>query len=191
MFRVSLRELLGLLACCALALASLKYASETWLAITLGLGMVVFFWALVVAAIDRGPRQAFAIAFVLVMSTYVVIVLNTPSPVFNQSQPASKEFDQWEGRLPTTRLMRYVHQVLDRSEWIDGSTGKVVPSPTQAQIAAGGFSPGVAYREMPPREQFMPIAHVWWGMLFGYLGGRFGRMVYVRRGAKLQPSQGT
>jgi predicted PurR-regulated permease PerM len=188
MFRLSLRELFLLLACCAFALVSLKYASETWLAVTLGMGMLVFFWAIVVAAIDRGSRQAFATAFVLVMSMYVVIVLNTPSPVFNQSQPASMEFDQWDGRLPTTRLMRYVHQLLDRSEWIDGSTGEVVAQPTTSQInAAGtGMSPSVAYREIPPREQFMPVAHMWWGMLLGYIGGKFAQFVYARRDSRVK-----
>jgi peptidoglycan hydrolase-like protein with peptidoglycan-binding domain len=28
------------------------------------------------------------------------------------------EFDHWEGRLPTTRILRFVHQAVDRSHWV-------------------------------------------------------------------------
>ena len=179
MFRISLRELFALVGVVALVIVSLKYASETWLAVNLALAMLTYFCAIVVAGVDRGPRQAFAIAFVLVTTMYGLMVLNMPRAYPHPEQTWSLEFDQWEGRLPTTRLMRYVHRLVDRSQWVDNS-GKVIASfdPKQPTPPA---SPGAGLREIPPRQQFMPIAHLWWGLLFGYIGGHFARFIYLRR----------
>jgi hypothetical protein len=42
--------------------------------------MAVFMWGAVVAVIDRGPRQAFAIGLVLIMMIYAVLVRNRVPP---------------------------------------------------------------------------------------------------------------
>lgn len=178
MFRISLRELFVLVACCALALVSLKYASETWVALVSALAMLAIFIAIVTALVDRGPRQAFAIGFAVIVITYGWTVLNTPLPYFGPNAPPTLEFDQWSGRLPTTRLLRYVHQAVDRSEWID-INGKVIANYNPQSPAA--VAPGVSIKEIPPREQFMPIGHMWWALLFGYIGGRFAQFIYRRR----------
>jgi hypothetical protein len=190
MFRVSLRELLIGVAVIALAIGSLTYASDTWVAIVAGLAMLGFFAAIVVAAVDRGPRQAFAIGFALVMLVYGLIVLNTPPthPPF-EGPSRTKEFDHWEGRLPTTRMLRYVHHAVDRSQWIDSSTGKAIPNfdpadpsiPTWGSVGSFGAAAVASFNELPPREQFMPIGHLWWGLLLGNVGGRFAQIVYARR----------
>ena len=70
MFRVSLRHLFVLVTFIALAIVSLKYASPIWEATVLGLALIVFFVALIVALVDRGPRQAFAIGMAAVMFGY-------------------------------------------------------------------------------------------------------------------------
>jgi hypothetical protein len=184
MFRISLRELLSLVACCALALVSLKYASETWVAAVAALAMLAFFVAIVTALVDRGPRQAFAIGFAVIVVTYGWIVLHTPLSYSGPNAPPTLEFDQWSGRLPTTRLLRYVHQAVDRSQWIDRN-GNVIANYNPASHDPSAPGAG-SIREIPPREQFMPIGHMWWGLLFGYIGGRFGQFVYARRTTKVE-----
>lgn len=190
MFRISLRELLVGVACVALAIVTLTYASDAWVAFVAGLAMLAFFTAIVVAAVDRGRRQAFAIGFALVMLVYGLIVLNTPptNPPF-EGPSRTMEFDHWEGRLPTTRLLRYVHQAVDRSQWINSRTGKEIPDfdPANPSVPIWGGAnsfgaPAVAsFVESPPRHHFMPIGHLWWGLLLGFIGGRFAQLVYARR----------
>jgi hypothetical protein len=106
-FRLSLREVFVLVALVALAIPSLKYASELWLALVAAVSIISLFVALIVAVVDRGLRQAFAIGFALIMAGYGLIVISSPT----------REFDQWEGRLPTTQLLRYTYSAVDRSEW--------------------------------------------------------------------------
>ena len=177
MIRISLRQLMLIVLLVAVAILSLKFASAGWQAVIGGLAMITLFAALVVAAVDRGPRQAFAIGYLLVMVSYGVIVLNgaRSSGAWGSK---SLEMDQWEGRLPTTLLLRYIHMAVDKSEWFDDSTGKVVPN--YSPPAGGGFG-SVRYREVPPREVFMPIGHYWWAILLGACGGIFARWVYLRR----------
>ena len=183
MFRLSLRELLVFVALVACALASLRFASDGWLQIVVGITMLVFFAMLIRAAVDRGPRQVFALGFVLVMASYGIIIMQSPGTggVLNES----REFDPWRGRLPTTRLLRYAKRAFDDSKWIDDITGQEIPDydPSSAvgpNIPLPGFG-GVHYREVPPREFFFPIGHCWWTLLLGYLGGRFAMFVYARR----------
>ncbi len=190
MVRLSLRELLGMVACVALAIVSLRYASEGWLAIVAAVTMAAFFVSIIVAAVDRGPRQAFAIGFALTLGVYWPIVLKGAQSGGGNGFPSKNlEFDQWEGKLPTTRLLRYVHMAVDHGGYYDFSTGKKIPDYDPAQdsnpnLGGGGFGGGtsrVSYREAPPREIFMPIGHCWWGLLLAYCGGHFARFVYGRR----------
>jgi hypothetical protein len=250
--RLSLRELLVLMALFAVLLPSLKYASDSWLALVAAITMAAFVLAMIVAIVDRGPRQAFAIGFALTMAAYGLIVTNLPT----------QEFDQWEGRLPTTRVLRYVHSAVERSEWtqavpvlqrgavepmvevlqrmlnirlkpspnleldadfgpltdravklfqtqngldatgvVDTDTWKalglvfdaqsrriIIPARalngrTVVSLRGGGLAVGGtgSFREIPPREIFMPIGHCWWAVLLGYAGGFVARFVYWRR----------
>jgi hypothetical protein len=191
MFRLSLRELMVIVACVALAIVSLKYASDGWLAVIAGVTMAALFVAIIVAAVDRGPRQAFAIGFALTMSVYWMIVLNGATST-SGFPSRNLEFDQWAGKLPTTRLLRYVHRVLEHGGYYDSSTGKEISDYDPAKdlnrtTGGGGFAGAsggggrVSYRERPPREFFMPIGHCWWGLLLAYCGGHFARYVYGRR----------
>jgi hypothetical protein len=167
--RISLRELLLLVTLVALAIASLKYASELWLAIVAGLAMIAFFVTGIVAVVDRGPRQAFAIGFALTMIAYGLMLTsgqNTQGPRGNVSSK-NIEFHPWKGRLPTTRLLRYAHMVVNE--------------PQQETWGGGGFPMRTTMVEHPRREVFMPVGHCWWALLLGYLGGRFALFVYVRR----------
>lgn len=195
MLRLSLREMLALMALVALAIASLKFANEAFLALVAGVTMLALIATLIVAVVDRGPRQAFAIGVALTMIAYGLILTTGQSTSGSNGSVRSRniEFDQWAGRLPTTRLLRYVHKAVQRSEWIDPFTQKVIPNydpnnPVIPSVVAGsgagggGFAGGGAsLREIPPRGIFMPIGHCWWALILGYAGGLFGRFVYERR----------
>jgi hypothetical protein len=155
----------------AVAIVSLKYASEVWLPIILALTMLAFFVALIVAAVDRGHRQSYAIGFTLTFASYVLIIAHS-SEIDPGGGSRNPEFSRF-CRLPTTRLLTYVHRTMDHSYYFDSATGKRV------QNYSGGGS--VGHRELPPLEFFMQIGHCWWGLLLGYLGGKFAVFVYNRR----------
>jgi hypothetical protein len=200
MFRVSLRELFALVTCCALALVSLKYASEAWLAFALGVAMLAFFAAIVLAAIDRGPRQAFGVAFILIVIAYGFLVFETPRYPGNAGI-GTGEFNLWQGHLPTTYLLRFVYTAVEDRRWFDSTTGKEINNfdPANPSIpidnsvgdfggGGGGFSGGggvapstASLRVFPSQQHFALIGHLWWALLFGYIGGRFARYVYARR----------
>jgi len=190
MFRLSLREMLVLVAMVALAIGSLKYANDTWLALVAGVTMITFFVVLIMAVVDRGLQQAFAIGFALTMIAYGLILMTgqTTSGSSGNVRSRNIEFDQYGGRLPTTRLLGYVHAAVQTSGYFDNVTGKALPNYDPAKNptrggggGGGGFGPVVSYREIPPREKFMPIGHCWWAMILGYAGGHFARFVYGRR----------
>lgn len=195
MFRFSLRELSVLFAFVSVAFASLKFANDFWFMTVATVTMIVLFGSLIIATIDRGARQAFAIGFALTMIAYGAMLTTGHRIVGSGGSMNSKnvEFDQWAGRLPTTRLLRYVHMAVERNEWTDAS-GNVIPGydpkkPVVPQISNrgpssgsfGGPVGGAFFREVPPREIFVPIGHCWWSLLLGYVGGYFGRFVYWRR----------
>jgi hypothetical protein len=186
MFRISLRQMLVFVAAIALAIASLKYANDVWLAVVATVLMPALFISLIVAVVDRGPRQAFAIGFAIIIVAYGTTLLTGTSGFGGDLNSKNVEFDQWAGRLPTTRLLRYVHAAVQTSGYFDNVTGKELPNydpanPPNRFRGVGGFAPGVSYRESPPRGKFMPIGHMWWALLLGYLGGVFAMFVYRRR----------
>ncbi|MEX0610747.1 MAG: hypothetical protein WD229_01395 [Pirellulales bacterium] len=174
----------------ALAIASLKYSSEAWLALVAGVLTIAFFVALIIAAVDRGPRQAFAIGFALVGASYGYLVINSSMGEQSNSNP---EFSNSSGRLPSTRLMGYIYRAVEDGRYYDVMTGLELPNYDPSQNpnrGAGGFAPGatmVGFRDVPPREIFMRIGHSWWALILGYAGGHFARFVYWRRVREEQP----
>jgi hypothetical protein len=175
MFRLSLRELLTIVAFVAIGIASLKYANDFWLAVVAAVTMLSFFAVTIVAIVDGGPRQAFAIGFALTMLAYGLILLTGRTTLGFGGNSYSKniEMDPYDGRLPTTRMLRYVH---------------IAVTETQEAVVGSPFS-GMAKQvvEKPQREILMPIGHCWWALVLGYAGGRFARWVYGRRIREQQP----
>jgi hypothetical protein len=81
---------------------------------------------------------------------------------------------------------------------MDTSTGKAIPGfdrnnpsiPIKGTDMPIRFDKGRAvfpaksyaeFVEIPPRNNFMLIGHIWWAILFGYVGGHVARFLYVRR----------
>jgi hypothetical protein len=176
LFLLSLRELLLLIAIIALAIASMKYASPAWRTCVYTITMAVFMWAAVIAVIDRGPRQAFAIGMVLLMVIYGMVVTNGVA-----GRPeGTREMDPRSGRLPTTRAVNYLFPPTETVEWVDVRTGNVVPNYNPANSPSSGMV-GRRISQTPDAATLMAVAHCWWALLLGYIGGRFARVVYLRR----------
>lgn len=185
MFRISLRELLILIAIAAVCLVSLKHASHTWLSLVVSMSILMVFAAVIVAVAECGPRQKFALTFAILSAGYYFVVVTTPGAEASGMTPGvSREPDGGAVLLPTSHLLHFVWSRTQVMEWVDPFTGKtlgkVAPGQPPPPVSAGpGFAPNLISH--PPYEKFMRIGHFWWALLFGYLGGRFARSVYIRR----------
>jgi hypothetical protein len=184
-FRMSLREMLILVALVAMGICSLKYANDTWLPLVAGVTMIAIFIALIIAFVDRGPRQAFAIGFVLVALSYGYVVLNSSIKVLQSNLNPEMSFGF--NRLPTTWLLRYAYQAMESGYWHDSETGKKLPSfdprkqSQRLKIVGNRGVPIDEFVEVPPQEKFIRIGQMWWAIVLGYAGGIFAKFVYWRR----------
>jgi hypothetical protein len=199
--RFSLREFLLLVAAVVVGLCALIFGNGMWLAAVAAFTMLAIMTQLIVALADRGHRQAFALGFVACAVTYLSIFF------------VETEIHPYQGRFPTTRLLRIFFESVRERLYVDESSGdRVLHSdiPPAARIiednswtiisppSQGGSviaemnsrprgmsgSAGVVFRrigDFPDRRQFMPTGHLLWALLFGYIGGHFGRRVYRRR----------
>lgn len=190
MFRISLRELLVMVALTALAIVSLRSACDAWLTVIMTGSLLAVFIAIIAVAADRGARQAFAVAFALVSVGYFAFVTMWPPQTF-AIQVGPPEYDLYQGRLPTTQLLRHVFNAISTKRWIDSSTQQEIPNfdPANPSLPIGNLQPWQSpvfpstanLVEFPRRENFIRIGHLWFALLFGYLGGRFARFIYVQR----------
>jgi hypothetical protein len=174
--RMSLRGILGLFVICAVALVSLQFASATWEVLLATVVSLAFAAAVVVALVDQQARQAFAIGFAVLLAVYVGLVV---SQGFIGTRGPNLELNPDTGKLPTTRLMRPVFATVARIRWIDYRSGKVVLNHDPNN--PGPDARFISLDERPTRASFMRVAHCWWALALGYLGGLFGRFVYLRR----------
>jgi len=195
-FQWSIRGLLVCMALVALAIVSLRLATEGWRMAVLTVLFVVFAAAVILAVVERGPRQAFAIGLALTITIYGSAIVLAGIGVEGRGGYTNREFNPAAGRLPTTRLMRPLFDAMAEVRWTEQSTGQVlsdsdaqkyqadpvawVASPQGQRLSRGGF-PGISMSETPSRSLFMTIGHTWWAILLGYCGGLFARFVYVRR----------
>lgn len=180
LLRISLRELLLLLGLCAVGCAALKYAGDGWWTILSTGALLLFLAAAVTAAVDRGRPQAVATGFVLAATIYALLLYAAPRDGSEQS----RELDPYNGKLPTTRLLKPLFEAIVSRTWIDGNTGQEISNYDGSPSAGGffgGMGPAVHLRESPPRESFMAIGHLLWTLLLGYFGARLADYLYLRR----------
>lgn len=175
LFRLSLREVLVIVALLALAIVSLQFASATWETVVATIVIGALAVAVIVSLVDRQARQAFAIGFAVSIIVYGVALFVASLG----SQGANLEFNPDTGRFPTTRLLRPVFAAIAQSRWIDFRTGQEVLDYDPQN--PGPDTQFVSLDERPERAAFMRIGHAWWALLLGYLGGWFARFVYLRR----------
>jgi hypothetical protein len=198
MLKVSLREFLLLVAFAAFACAALTYSNNAWLAAVASVAMVLFFRALIVAAVERGPSQAFAIGMTLVMAGYGLVLVC--SRIVHNGDTLNMELSNL-GHLPTTQLLGCLDRGISDYRWIDGYTGREDPlfqpplSVNQIDLSpdwlrellrAGRHLPGVSFHgkhvvKVPNDGEFYRTGHSAWAVVLGFLGGAFARSLYQRR----------
>lgn len=170
---ISLRELIVIVAYCALGIAALRAGG--WLAALVVFSGIVLVMALaIIAFVGTAQPKAFATGFLLSTLVYAATVIAA----------GNNELDPYDGRLPTTIVLRYAHHALVTTTWTDFATGKVVPDYDPAKDAqlgngGGGFGgPSVMLQESPDRPTFMSTGHMLLAMMLGWVGGKFAIYVY-------------
>ena len=171
-FQISVRKLMLVVFVAGLGLAGLSTGG--WMASAMLFIVIIVTTALaIVAFVGHGPFRAFAIGFLIPWLTYVG----------SHAYVGSSELDPY-GKLPTTKLIRPVYELLVRREYINVNTGQPVPNydPTQKRgLGGGGFGggPPINVKESPDRATFMMLAHALFATAFAYAGGKFA--VWVDR----------
>jgi hypothetical protein len=175
-FRISVRELLVVVALIALAIVSLKYVTEGWRTAVYSITMALFMVAAIVAVVDRGARQAAAIGFVLTATIYGFIVTNGSKNDVDKNI----EFNILDGHLPTTRFTRYFRQPVTTIRYLDSRRQELINYDPENRPRGVDHT---YFREItsPDPIRTMQIAHCWWALLLGYVGSKVARFVYVRR----------
>lgn len=176
LLRVSLMELMAVLAAVGVGCAALKYAGDVWWTVLSAAALVGFLAAAVVAVVGRGPGQARAIGFVLCVGIYALLLWSA-----KVGNGQNRELDPYDGRLPTTKLLKPVFESLVVRTYIDAFTGKEMTNYNPPPGTVLGNSGTIISQETPDRGQFMAIGHLLWAVLFGYLGSRFAAWVDRRR----------
>jgi hypothetical protein len=180
---ISLRELLILFVAFAIGFTALAYANPWWLGAVSGVTLMTFIGAVIVALVDCGLRQAFAIGLSAGIACYIPLFL------------LGRETDPFTGRLPTSQLLQPMFLAVREQSYTNVRTREIIKEsqiPQNALVEGqGGFPsydriPGSLpyFRRastIPALEHFMPIGHCLWALLIGYVGGHFARWVYVRR----------
>jgi hypothetical protein len=184
--RISLRELLLLFTALFTACAALRYANVYWLVIVTLITLVGFIATAVIALIDRGPRQALAIGFVMAVGIYMTLIFCMRVTGYTSAgsvRTDNAELDPEEGSFPTTLALRPLFVSIQERWYIDPS-GTPIPRSQlpPAVIASPNNGGGYVYdQERPNRQHFMLIGHCLWALLFGYAAAKFARWVYGRR----------
>ena len=172
-----------LVAAVALAVVSLKYASDVWQGFIGLAAMLALLYVIAVSIFDRGPGQAFAIGFAVAVIAYGLVVAN------GERFPNSKqnvELMVSEGRLPTSVLLRSAYQLVTRLVYVDAINGQTMNEEDAQRLLTAASQPGsptpsIRQEFRPPEEFFMQIGHYWWALLLGYVVGQFARFGHQRR----------
>jgi hypothetical protein len=189
--RLSLREMLGLVAVVALAIVSLRQASSTLLVVVEFAAIIVLATAALAVIFDRGPRRAFAGGFLLIAIAYGVLVLSGHKGQ-NGNTLYNAELGNWIGwedggpHLPTSKVLQYAYQLVDHSKYFDPMTEKQIPNVSAKDVVTDGTGQTINgqsfyVEESPSTVTFFTIGQYWWGLLFAYVGGRISRFIFERR----------
>jgi hypothetical protein len=187
----SLLELLALILIAGLGAAAMK-SGGVLLALLLQSAIWSFGAAAVVAIFARKSWQAFAIGSLIGFAVYVGPVLYV----------GESELDPHEKTLPLTQPLLAVFAAMGAEAFVYEPTGEkfnafttdVTPSTDYTvNMSPQNFytlSDGrvVAFREDPPRLEFMLAAHSLLAIACGYAFGKIAAVVYRRRTEAPQPT---
>jgi hypothetical protein len=196
--RVSLREFLALVAFVALACGALLNASATVATAMLGVTVLIVIGLAIIAAVDRGPRQAAALGGLVAMLVYGVAWNYEPKLKLKSDWNHVHGMDQvvdYAGHLPTSKLLHVLWTLTSATYMVDPESGRVVEKMSDSypqftsQVASSHVPSGWAggplrYEGRPRPDAFMPVGHCLSALLIGYLGGKFAVWVYRRRVAR-------
>ncbi len=172
---MTLCGLFVLVAILAVCCAALKFGG-VWASVFFGIALLIVLGIAIVAFVDRGSRQAYAIGFTLAAFSYAATVLVTHTGF------GGGELDPYSCNLPTTKLLAPAYTLIVQQTWIDSRTGKEVPNYVPPKSGGGGMFPTfVNLHEFPDRRAFMAVGHVLWTLVVGCMGGYFGRLTFARR----------
>jgi hypothetical protein len=182
----TIRELMFLLLFFAMGLGGLL-SGGVLAAVVVGTAMVITTGSAIVAVIARDELRAQAIGFFIPVLAYGALIWYA----------GSEEIDNpYEGKLLTTQIARSVHSAIAKTEWVDMTTGSVVPNYDPATDpnrpsggGMGGFAGGsggngfggmIGANQTPSISEFMSLAHVLLATMFGYIGVYFAVFIYRR-----------
>ena len=179
--QTSVRELITVFSFAGLGIAGLC-AGNILAAIFMSVAFLALSALVIVAFVRRDLWQSFSIGFVIPVFVYSSVVMIA----------GDAEFDPYEGKLPSTKLVRPLFELVVKRQYTNLLTGEVIPDydPTQPPSApglgvggvggfGGGFGGGGAgLLETPDRATFMSLAHVIIAMLLGYVGAKFGTCIH-------------
>jgi hypothetical protein len=113
--RISLRELMIVVAVAAVGLAGLKYASTTSMHIAVqALSGALLLAFLVRAAVDRGHGQAFAIGFVFCALAYLIASVVSATTVSLAT-----------GNFGTSAVLSWLYPMIETPAWYNEATGQL------------------------------------------------------------------
>jgi len=183
LLRVSLAELLFVLAFFAFGCVALKFANSFWWCLIGFIALMLFLTALVIAVIDRGARQATAIGFIICCSCYGVMLKHPPNRIAIVAD--NPELDPNRADLPTSRILRLIYGTITSRRAADDSENS-------GHGLGGGFSgtdedrrelgiPSHYLEDVPQGRDFMLVGHLIWALALGAAGSRLARFLYCRR----------
>jgi hypothetical protein len=181
--RISLRRLLAFVTVAAVGCVALKYANEWWVAGVAAFTLVAFMAAVVVALVDRGPRQAFAIGFAACAAIYGGMVASSrwfyAGGAGAVVPNVNREMDPDGGTLPTSQALGALYRAVVVEGYIDHATGQ--RSTSRPGPPGQPLSPSIGIRQEPAPTMFMPVGHCLWLLMLAYAGGLFAKFVNARR----------
>jgi hypothetical protein len=181
-FQISLRQMFALVALAAVASLSLKLANDLWLTLVMTFAMMAVFAAIVIAAFDRGHRQAFAVAFALIAFGYHYIVITSSSA----TGQIPREYEGVSARLPSSQLLYLVWSKFQKTLWFDPMTNESFGSydPNSPPPANPPGQMSMQLRSFPSEVHYMQIGHLWFALLLGLVGGFIAQVFYLRGGQR-------
>jgi hypothetical protein len=169
-----MRELLFVILSVGLGMASLR-AGGMLASAALCIAITVFLAIAIIAFVGRDQLKCFATGFLIPVIAYAGLHIAA----------GNAELDPYEGKLPTTRMLQPMFEVIVTRTWVDFSTGEELPDYDPAAFpmrhGGGGMMPvgmsQVTRAESPDRTTFMTLGHVLMAMLMGYAGGKFAVVI--------------